>query len=344
MATKVLIISEDEEFLKRSSSFLGLSSFSVTVAISGIDAVEMAKEINPRVVLCSHNLQDLSGEQVLCLLREDQFLRRVIFIGIGDEAALFRKYMDLGADDFLSSTTDLPALLQTVKLKLQLLKSREDKPYAVSQTINTNVDSIAGLSDLATEKINISADEYLFRSGDPARFLYQLRKGSVKTSLLDEKGNELITNLFNEGDFIGFKPLIEDRAYLKDAVAIDDCVLDKIPGAAVFKILAAKPNVAKGLLLSLSKQYTDTEEDLLYIAYSSVRKRLGLKLIQFCEEQNTQSFKIGREDLANILGTSTETVVRALSDLKKQKLITTYGSKITIKSLSGLKSKFQNFV
>lgn len=341
MNSKVLIISKDAQFLNKTAAFLSLSNFSITKVSTGTKAIEVAKSLSPQVVVCSHHLPDFNGEQVLCLLREDEFLRGVIFIGLGDDQKLFRQYMNLGADDFLPQPVDKTLLLNTIKLKLQLLKSREEKPFAVKYIIDQTDTVRNELADFAVEEQTLKVGEYLFQNGGAARFLFFLREGRIKTSLLDDKGNELLTNLFTTGDFIGFKPLIEEREYLKEAVALEDCVLDKIPSSSVFNILLNEPKITKGLLLNLSKQYTETEEDLLSIAYSSVKKRLAHKLIQFCDEQKVLNFKIAREDLANMLGTSTETAVRALTDLKKEKLVSTYGSKIIVKNLSGLRQKFE---
>ena len=78
-------------------------------------------------------------------------------------------------------------------------------------------------------------------------------------------------------------------------------------------------NIAQAFISNLSKNIKSTEEKLLSFAYDTVRKRIAMAIIELSDEN--KSLKISREDLANYVGTATETLIRCLSEFKEDKLI-----------------------
>jgi CRP-like cAMP-binding protein len=96
------------------------------------------------------------------------------------------------------------------------------------------------------------------------------------------------------------------------------------------------PDVSKKFIKMLSNELAAKEEQLLQLAYNSVRKRVAEALLTLYnkygqqENQGNFSMKISREDLSNLVGTSTETVIRTLSDFKDEGLVDLKGGLITI--------------
>ena len=98
----------------------------------------------------------------------------------------------------------------------------------------------------------------------------------------------------------------------------------------------------KSFIKMLSDNIADKEKQLINLAYSSVRKRVAeaLLLLQARYDNNKDksfSISISREDLANIVGTATESLIRTLSDFKEEKLVEIKGSNITIINIDKLK-------
>ncbi len=92
----------------------------------------------------------------------------------------------------------------------------------------------------------------------------------------------------------------------------------------------------------LSDNVIDKENQLVNLAYSSVRKRVANALVTLYDRYNQNpdgkfNISISREDLANIVGTATESLIRTLSDFKEEKLIEVKSSNITIANYDKLK-------
>ena len=101
-------------------------------------------------------------------------------------------------------------------------------------------------------------------------------------------------------------------------------------------------NVMKTFVKMLSDNIVEKENQLVNLAYSSVRKRVAEALVLLQSRYDNEkgknfSISISREDLANIVGTATESLIRTLSDFKEEKLLEVKGSNITIINLEKLK-------
>lgn len=335
---KILFIQNEkpDDFLLRG---LIVNGWEYKILPEGESAIGQIKKYSPDVIILDVALNNFEASQILYLVKEDHILRSVLVIGIGSDCSEYRSFMDLGGDDFFISPINPAHFLEVLKRRLKIQDSRINNPV---EFISEELSELNDLKEKAKEELKVREGEYLFRAGKPARFLYYLRKGSVKTTLLDESGNELITSILMSNDFIGFKPLIEERVYYKDCIALENSTVLKIPRSDVFKSLSSNMQLIKSLLLNISKQYTSKEEDLLYIAYSSVKERLSVKLIELFKETKSLTITINREDLANYIGSTPETVVRALGDLKSEGHIKTKGSKISCENLKNFELAYKN--
>jgi CRP/FNR family transcriptional regulator, polysaccharide utilization system transcription regulator len=165
--------------------------------------------------------------------------------------------------------------------------------------------------------------------------LYFLNKGKAKSIKLHEYGKELITNLIAEGDFFGYVTLLENTDYNETVECMEDCEVILIPKEDFYNLIYNNTSVMKKFIKMLSNDVVDKEEQLIKLAYSSVRKRTSEALIMLEErykkkDEGNFSISIAREDLANMVGTATESLIRTLSEFKEDKLIEIKGSSITI--------------
>ena len=200
------------------------------------------------------------------------------------------------------------------------------------------------LKKLSTDRRNknYKKKEIVFSEGSDPVYLYFLAKGKIKLYRSHEYGKELITTLYKEGDFFGYTSLLEGGPYSESAEAMEDCEVCLIPKEDFLSLMYNNMGVMRTFVKMLSDNIKEKEKQLVNLAYSSVRKRVADALVKLQErfekeDEKNFSISISREDLANMVGTATESLIRTLSDFKEDKLIEIKGSSITIPDLNRLK-------
>jgi CRP-like cAMP-binding protein len=184
------------------------------------------------------------------------------------------------------------------------------------------------LQELAVDR-NINhykKKQAIYSEGNHPNRLYYIQKGKVKTFKANDAGKELTVDLYNEGDFFGYIALLEETVYKETAEAIEESDIAIIPKEEFENLLVNNKDVTQKFIKLLAKNITQKENQLLGLAYNSLRKRVADALITLQdkyqkENQDKFSIHISREDLANIAGTATESLIRTLSDFKSEQLI-----------------------
>ena len=159
---------------------------------------------------------------------------------------------------------------------------------------------------------------------------------------MNDDGKEYITGLYNSGDFFGYAALLEQANYAESAQVIDDAEVLLIPKDDFYHLMNSNTEVIGSFIKLLADNIHQKEEQLIELAYSSVRKRVANALVQVYEKYNTENreeftISLGREDLASIVGTATETVIRALSEFKQDKFIESKGRDIHVLDIQALR-------
>jgi CRP-like cAMP-binding protein len=165
--------------------------------------------------------------------------------------------------------------------------------------------------------------------------LYYIVKGKIKVSISNEDGKELVTELFNTGDFFGYVALLEETVYHDTAKAIEETELAIIPQADFQELMNNNKEVTRKFIKLLAKNISAKEKQLLGIAYNSLRKKVAealLLLIHKYSPEDEQKFKIdiNREILAAIAGTAKESLIRTLGDFRNEKMIEIENGNIVI--------------
>jgi CRP-like cAMP-binding protein len=144
-------------------------------------------------------------------------------------------------------------------------------------------------------------------------------------------------NLYRADDYLGIHPLLLDEAYTETAETSEDTAVCLLPKDAVLNLMNRYPDVSVQFIKILANNILEKEEQLLQLAYHSVRKRLAQTLVRLSNQlPDPTQFKILRDELAAMAGMATETVSRTLSDFKDEKLIEKKGSHIQILDLNRL--------
>ena len=156
----------------------------------------------------------------------------------------------------------------------------------------------------------------------------------------------MITGLYKEGDFFGYTALLDEGKYDDSATALEDAEVCMIPKEDFQTLIYKNAEVSRKFIKMISDNLKEKEEQLVKLAYNSVRKRVAEALATLYtrykkENEAKFSMNIAREDLANLAGTATETTIRTLSDFKEEGLVEVQGSSISILNFEKL-SKMRN--
>ncbi len=191
--------------------------------------------------------------------------------------------------------------------------------------------------------IRYKKGQTLFYEGTRPMGLFCINSGKVKVYKISSEGKEQILKLAKPGDFLGYRALISEEFYNSSATVIEEGAICYIPKADFLSILQKNPAFFRKMAKRVAHELGLMEQKLVTIAQKSVRERLAATLIMLKEtygmeggESDLIDIALSREDLANIIGTATETVIRLLSEFKNQKLISLQGKKIKVLNSKGL--------
>jgi CRP/FNR family transcriptional regulator, polysaccharide utilization system transcription regulator len=348
-ARTILVIEDNDDVRENTAEILGLAGYNVLQAANGRRGVELAQQSRPDLIVCDIMMPVLDGYGVIHLLGKNPVTASIpfIFLTAKSERADFRKGMDLGADDYITKPFDDVELLKAVESRLKKSESIREE-YSKSEegfdAFISDARKITDLKELADDRRRRSyrKKELIYREGDAPVFLYFLTKGKVALSRAHDYGKELITTLVKEGEFFGYTALFDESEYTESAEALDDSEVSLIPKEDFFAIIHGNIAVMKSFVRLLSGNVLEMERQLVNQAYSSVRKRVAGALILLHDRyarkgESKFSISVSRDDLANIVGTATESLIRALSDFKEEKLVEIKGSNISILDVGKLK-------
>ncbi len=337
----ILIIEDNKDVLENTTELLELAGYKVNGAANGKEGVRVAKEILPDLIICDIMMPEMDGYDVLYYLSIDPKTSTIpfIFLTAKSDAQDFRKGMELGADDYLTKPFEEMDLIKSVERRLskssKLKKAMNNlsSPEEDGEFDMENVDENHELFKNKKNKVFRAKNFIYLQYGSPV-YLYYIKKGQVKTFKTNEDGKELITGLYKENEFFGYHSLLKDDEYSDSAIAVLETQVELIPREEFYSLIKNKREVANEFIKILSKEVIEKEEELLNLAYNSVKKRVADGLIKYFDKYSqdyTKGLQIPREDLANIAGTSTESVIRTLSEFKKDGLISAEGKTIYIK-------------
>jgi CRP-like cAMP-binding protein len=178
-------------------------------------------------------------------------------------------------------------------------------------------------------------NEYIFKEGSYASGVFCINGGKIKISMVGDEGKEQIVRLVKPGDIIGYKALLSSEKYSASAIAIEDCNVCFIPREVFTEILKKDANLSFEMMKLLSDELRKAEEKITHLAQKPVRERMAetilfLKETYGIDNEENINVSLSREEIANIVGTATETAIRLLSEFNKENMIELSGKKIKI--------------
>jgi CRP-like cAMP-binding protein len=183
--------------------------------------------------------------------------------------------------------------------------------------------------------------QVIFHEGRVPQGVYCLNEGKVKIYRLGNDGKEQVVRIVTPYSFFGLRALISGWNYSTSAVTLEDSIVCLIPKRPFLKLTLKYPEVSHCIMIFLSSMLEDAESKLMSLAQKPIRERLAETLVTLNELFNRNSgenyINLSRTDIANIVGTANECVIRLLSEFRDENLINTNGRKISIIDLEKLK-------
>ena len=342
----ILLIEDDTALRENTAELLELCDYNVITAPNGKLGIENAKAHKPDIVVCDIMMPEIDGYGVLEALSLDHQTSQIpfIFLSAKTEHKEIRKGMDMGADDYLTKPFDEEELMSAIESRLAKSKLLRELSSNGQQS-NEDDDKLRSLHELKNffddygELKNYKRGENIYREGDHSNKVFLILKGVVKSHKMDESGKELITALYKADDFLGFTSFMDNVPYQESATAVEATELAAVSKDNLKDILEKSKNVSLEFMELLTDNLSGIKQQLLQMAYSSVRKKTAQTILQFVavlDKKPEDGIKISRNDLASVAGIATESLIRTLSSFKKEGLIEIEGRNIKILQLDEL--------
>lgn len=198
------------------------------------------------------------------------------------------------------------------------------------------LDELEQLTTHKTEKA-FKKGEIIFREGSFPAGIFYITEGKVKKYKLDKDGKEHIIYVADTGELLGYHAILSEDRYPDSAAALEESKVAFIPKDDFLQVLQHSDTLSRRLLKTLSHEFAVLSNSLSMFTQKSVRERLALQLIVMREKYKVNfqpgmpvEINMSRDDLASIVGTARENVVRLLTEFKEAGILTTMGRKIIV--------------
>jgi CRP/FNR family transcriptional regulator len=201
-------------------------------------------------------------------------------------------------------------------------------------SFNTSVELFQGISEAEAQRVARLCTERrypegspIFSKDDPANALYIVKDGKVRILSLSDKGAETIVHILKEGAIFGELLLSEEMRFFT-AIAGTDALVTFLPKGSLVELLASIPTMSKNFIRLLSKRLAKVEKEFGEFGHTWSYNRLAKILLQLCEEHGKEtpkgiliSLRLTHEDLANLIGTTRETVTTQMIRFRRKGLV-----------------------
>ncbi len=347
----ILLIEDNMEICENMSEILELSGYKTIIAEDGKKGVALAIQHKPDLIVCDIMMPVLDGYGVIHMLQKNIETRNIpfIFITAKAERAEIRKGMELGADDYITKPFNGTELLNAVESRLRKTELIKKDLAAGLEGINELVETAGGKDALrifANDRSisNFRKKQVIYAEESHPHRLYYITQGKVKAYKTNDDGKELVTGLYSAGDFLGYVALLEGGTYKETTEALEETTVALIPKDDFEYLINNNREVMKKFIQLLANNVSEREQQLLNLAYNSLRKKVADALLAIHSKYSGGKAEfvidISRENLANVAGTAKESAIRTLSDFKEEKLIDIRQGEIVILDVKKLQNMF----
>ena len=194
----------------------------------------------------------------------------------------------------------------------------------------------------AKKTVFFNKGEALFEEGSNVDGIYFIENGTAKLYKLGFNWKEQILRFIKEGDIIGYRALLIDEAYQATAEAMSDLQAIFIPSDVFLHLLEVDSQLSYTMLQKISFELGESSNTVTFLAQKTVRERLAEVLLLLEQKLGTDpegfiKISLTREEIANLIGTATESAIRLISEFKQDDYIAVEGRNIKILNHEKLK-------
>lgn len=202
------------------------------------------------------------------------------------------------------------------------------------------------ITEVSTAKSCLKYDrgDTVFAENQFPRGLYCIHSGHLKLVRHGHDGREQILRFAGAGDTIGYGSMVTGEPYTLSAIAVEPSSVCFVPNENIQRYLRDNPHLSLKVLQLMSHELQDAERRVVELAQKSVRERVAEALLVLRatfgtdEDGETLNMPLTREEIADIVGTAPESLIRMLSELKASNVIETVGRRIRVKDINALKT------
>lgn len=192
------------------------------------------------------------------------------------------------------------------------------------------------------DEISFKKGDILFKEGTMLNGVYCVKEGKCKLTKLSPNGKEQIVKFIKSGDMLGYRSVLSDEPASLSVVALEDMEACFIPKQDIYDSIQENKNFSKDMFKVVCDDLKDSNASMTNMAQKTVRERLADTLLFLDEtfgedEDGNINVQLSREEISNVIGTATESAIRLLSELNKDKVIVLKGKRIKILNREALK-------
>lgn len=188
--------------------------------------------------------------------------------------------------------------------------------------------------------IHLKRNEVIFSERKFPKGIYRVHSGFVKVYKHGDDGKEQIIQICKPGDVVGFRSVLSENPYNLNAAALEeDTVVCFVSKDDFNDYRETHPKLQNRLIQELSSELQESADFITNMTQKSVKQRTAIALLFLYEIYNDEPINISREDLANMVGTATETLIRLIKQFKRDSILQVKGRRIEVIDLAALKKE-----
>lgn len=197
-------------------------------------------------------------------------------------------------------------------------------------------DELVHMANCKTSKI-VRKGETIFSEGDTIGGVFCVKDGVCKMTKLSSNGRDQIVHLVKKGELLGQRSMISDEPANLSAVALEDMQVCFIPKAEILGFFNHNNRFSMSVMKTICGDLKEADDIMVNMAQKTVKERLALTLVYLEDNfgknaDGTLKLQLSREEIANMIGTATESCIRLLSEFNKAGWIELVGKKIIVKN------------
>ncbi len=339
MKGKILVIEDNFEVRDNLVELLELDGYQVSQAENGRQGIKMAHEQDPDLILCDIMMPELDGYGVLKIVSRNEKLMHVpfMFLTALAEKSDIRKGMGLGADDYITKPFNEAELLDAVEVRMKKRAVIKDVMLHNKTSNRSFIDEKKAIHDFkdflgSSPKRTFLKKEEIYTLGQYTRNVYIVHDGLLKEIRYSEFGKELITDFYTADDIFGYYDHSMNSKLSATVTVIKQAQLSVIPVADFEKFLHEHEDFAILYRNQELRKIRYAYDKLVDFAYASLREKVAKSIYELSAKIGEREgvVEVSRTDLAAYTGLAKETVIRTLSELKKDAIIAVKGAEIEI--------------